>query len=160
MRAERGGACRGRRGKAKHRVPVTCGLRMVREPSKIGSAVRRVGKGRKRRLVRSHPPVRGQRILDGETCQLVAKRDAVLLCVEHSGSQTLVEVVHSGARQALEEPQLGLLRHDRDRVEHQPRCGAEACGTGENRVTNRGRDLALPAASTSSTKKGLPAVLR
>lgn len=62
--------------------------------------------------------MRRQRLLDGKPGQLVSKRDAVRLRLEHAGGQAFLEVVACVAGESLEQPQLGLLRHDRHRFEH------------------------------------------
>ena len=71
-----------------------------------------------------HRAIRRQRLLDGETGQLVAEGDAVGLRGDHPRGQALLEVRQIGGRQRLEQPHLGVRRHDGDRLE-QAGAGAD-----------------------------------
>ena len=71
------------------------------------------------------PPVRCDRFFDDEPRELVPERDGGSLGREHARGQALLEGVERLAGERLEQPELGLLRHDRDRVEEPRRGRAE-----------------------------------
>ena len=59
------------------------------------------------------------------------------------------------SRDSVEEPELGLRRRDRDRLEQRPRRGADARHAGEHRVTDRGRGLALSGSQHLGDEEGV-----
>jgi hypothetical protein len=70
----------------------------------------------------------------------VPERHARRLDDEHAGGQALVQTVGRIIGECLQEPELGLRRHDRDRFEEHGSGGAEPRGAGEHRVPDRLRD--------------------
>ena len=85
------------------------------------------------------PAGRRDRLLDGEAGELVPERHARRLGV------SMPEARHSSSRrrlagERLEQPELGVRRDDRDRLEQRLRGGAEARGAGEHRFPDRVRD--------------------
>src|SRR6266511_1898774 len=141
VRTERrraGGRCR---CEAKHGVDVAGGLGVVREPGKIPRAACWIGERREGFAVQVDPPVERDRFLDGEAGELVPERDACRLGRGHARRQALAETVDRLAGKRLEQPELTLLRDDRDRLEEPLRGRTKARGAGEDRVPHRLRYL-------------------
>ena len=143
MRAERSGLSRRCRRELEHRLPVTGRLGVVREPRELGRAAGWVGERRERLLMKSDPPVRRQRLLNGEARELVAECHTCRGGREHAGGQAFVELVDDIRCERLEEPELDRGRHDRRRLEQRARRRAQARGAGEHGVPDRVRDLVL-----------------
>jgi hypothetical protein len=114
---------------------------MVGEPCEVGRAGGRRREGSDRGPVQLHPPVRGDRLLDGETGELVPEADERVVVPEHPGLETRVEERDVVAGKPLEQPQLSLRWNDRHRVEQRARALAEAPRPREHRVANRVRNL-------------------
>ena len=160
MRPDRSCAHGGLGREAQHRLGVAGRLGVVGKAREIRSALGSACERCECFPVQGEPRVGRQRFLDGEAGELVAECHATGLGREHPGRQAFLEAVGGVTRERVEEPELGLRRRDRDCLEQRPRRGAHTRHAGEHRVADRGRDLASPAASTSVTKNGLPAVVR
>jgi hypothetical protein len=135
MGAERGGVLAGVRGVVQHRLGVARRVGVVREPREVARAPRRGGQRGKRRAVQVHAAVGRQRLLDRGARDLVAERHHIALGAQHARGDAGLEPAEVVARQRLEQPQLGALRHDRDRFEHAARA-AEARRPGQHGIAD------------------------
>ena len=137
---------RPRRARTQHRVGVAGGLGVVREP----------------RGVRARRPAAATSAASASRCSATLRfgaSDSSIARRASSWRNATPSVV--GARacrrpgtprgcraalggQRLEQPELGLRRDDRDRLEQRPRRRAQARGAGEHRVAHRRRDLTSP----------------
>ena len=75
---------------------------------------------------------------------------------EHPRADALVKSLERLSGQGLQQPELGPLRHHRHRLEQVLGRRAEPSCPGQDRLRDRGRNSPAPAASTSTTKNGLP----
>ena len=142
MRTERGGLLTGRGRVLEHRVGVPRSVRVVREPGEIDVApVGRICENVKRFPVQVDATVRRNRLLECEPGELVPEHDAGRLRGQHAGRQALVEVIDHAVGESLEQPELGMLRHDRSGFEERLGRRAQPCRTREHRVADRPRDL-------------------
>jgi hypothetical protein len=138
--AEPGRAGGGRRRVAQDRAGAAGGLGMVGEPRQVERAAGWVGERRHRPAVQAGLAVRWHRLLHGEPGQLVPERHARRLGDEHAGRQALVQLAGRVAGDRLQQPGLGVRRHDRDRFQERRSRRAEPRGTGEDRVPDHVRD--------------------
>jgi hypothetical protein len=99
-------------------------LSMMGEPSEIEGAARRLGERRERAAVEVDLAVERDRVLDREACKLVTERHTGRLGGEHSRRETLVQSSDAFPCELHQQPELRLLRHDRNGVEWRPRLGA------------------------------------
>ena len=77
IRTQRGGLLGRCRSEAENGVGVACGIRVMREPCRIGQAFRRLGESCKSGAMEAQPTPRLYRLLDRQACELVAERDRV-----------------------------------------------------------------------------------
>ena len=144
MGAERRRALGGRRREAQHGRPVPGHVGVVGDAGRVPRAARARRKRRGRAAMERHPAMGRQRLLDGQARQLVAERDAVGLRGDHARGQALLQMVELVGRERLQEPDLGLRRRDRDRLEQAARGLGQARDPRQDRVAHRGRDHARP----------------
>ena len=111
-------------------------------------------------LMKSDPPVRRQRLLDGKARKLVAECDPRRGDREHAGGQAFVQLVDDIRCERLEEPELDRGRHDRRRLEQRARRGLRRAARASTASLTVSGISPSPAASTSVTKNGFPSVLR
>ena len=161
MRPDRRCAHGGLGREAQHRLGVARRLGVVCEPREVRSALGSASERRERFPVQGELGVGRQRLLDGEAGELVAEGHAPGCRRQHAGRQAFLEAVGGLTGERVEEPELGLRRRDRHRLQQRPAprdsSRAMRASTASRTV---GGVFALPAASTSVTKNGLPAVVR
>ena len=116
---------------------------MVRETGEITRPVRLLGERRERSAVKLAPAVWRNRLLDGQACQFVPKRDPRRLGAEHAGGHAFVEAPSLVPRQGLEQPQLHRWRCNGDGVENALRSRAQTCRASEHRVSDGVGDVAF-----------------
>ena len=126
------------------------------ESREVRSTRRGVGERGERLPVQRHSPVRGQRLLDREAGEFVAERDALPLSAEHTGARTLFETIDAIVGEGFHEPQLGLLRDDRNSLEERSGARPQMRGPRENRVSDRRRDLAFPGRQSLGDEERVP----
>jgi hypothetical protein len=142
VRAEgRGPLGRGRR-ELEHRRAVTGCLGVMRQPRRVGTAFAGAPHCGENLPMQRYTAVRGDRVLDCQPCQLVTERHGPIHRTQHSRGEALVEMVDLRAQQLLEQPHLHVLRYDRQGVQHAPSRVAELRGASQDRVADRGRDVA------------------
>ena len=142
VRTERGCLLAGRGRILEHGVGVPRSLCVVCEPGQIDVApVGRICKDVERFPMQVDAPVRRHRLLECEPGELVPEHDTGRLRGEHAGRQALVEVIDHAGGESLEQPELGMLRHDRGSFEERLGRKAQPCRTREHRVADRPRDL-------------------
>ena len=153
---------RGRRREPLDGFGVGRRLGVVREPVEVHDAVGRRGERPPARArCSADPSIRRQRLLDRQPRKLMPEGDAVPAGTSMPGPEALLEAVDRRAGERLEQPQLGCVGDDRDRVEQRSRAGPTAALRA--RAPRRARSAASrsgPAASTSVTKNGFPPVTR
>ena len=117
----------------------------MREPCQIRRCARMSDEPGDRPAVQIDASVRRKRILNGNARELMSERDASGPMREHPGGKAFVQPVARIACERLEEPELAVLRHHRDRLEHRPRRRAQARQPRMHGVSDRARDLSAPA---------------
>ena len=137
-------------------VGVARGLGMVSEPGEVESAARWVGERGQRSPVQVDLSVEHNRLLDGETGKLVSEHDTVRLGREHARCQALVQTADLVSDERLQQPEVGLRRDDRNRLEHRPRRGTEARGAREHGVPDRVGDLLASGGERLGDEKRVP----
>ena len=111
---------------------------MVGEPCEIRGAAGRRAQRRECLRVQARRSIQADGLLDRQAGELVSKRHAGGGRHEHARRQTLVETILDGvAGESLEQPELGLLGNDRDRLEHRSGGRAQVCGAREHGVPDR-----------------------
>jgi len=92
MRAERSGAVAGGGRVPEDGINLLRGVGVVGEPRKIEGSARRILEDGQRLAVQGEASVRIDRLLDGESRELVPEGDRVVLVTKHSRRETLVEL--------------------------------------------------------------------
>ena len=154
MGAELRRALAGGRGVAEDRLDVAGRLRVVGEPGQVG--IRRGGQRGQRSAMEPPALERRERLLDGHARDLVAERDRVAVGAQHPGRQAGVEGIWL-VGQRFEQPQLGPLRHDRDRVEQRPRRGVQPGAAGEDGVADGRREVGAAGRERLGDEEGVAA---
>ena len=156
MRTHRGGLVGRCRSEAENGVGVARGVSVMRETCRIRQAFRRLGESCKSRAMEAQPTPRLYRLLDRQTCELVAERDrACRRFDQHPRVQTFLQRGQMLAGQHLEQPELHLRRDDRDRVEQPPCLAAQPCRPREHRIPHRRRDAAVPGGADFGHEEGV-----
>ncbi len=138
-----------------HCVHVSRHLCVMRESGQIDPAPRWVSERGQRLPVQLEASVGRERLLDGESGELVTEHHTRRLCSEHARRQTLVEIGDAVTGQCLQKPKLGMLRDDRGRLEQRVSPAAETCGTGEHRVPDRRGNPLGPGSESLDDEKGI-----
>ena len=132
----------------------------MRQPREVAIAAPALEQRRERDTMKAARAGGRDRLLEGQSGELVPERDVPVSGYEHTRGDALVESGVDRAGERLDKPRLGTRRRDRNGVEHVSCARREAPRSRENGVANRRGDLRPTQASTSVTKNALPAVVR
>ena len=132
---------RPRGARARARPPPPGCVRVMREARQIAIAAPPLEQRCERDTMKASCAGGRDRLLDGQSGELVPERDVPVGGDEHTRGDALVESRVDRAGERLEQPRLGVRRRDRNGVEHVSRAGREAARSSENGVANRRGDL-------------------
>ena len=119
------------------RFRIFCRLCVVGESNHIRCTTRRTDERRKRAGVKRDSPIRRKRFLDRQACELVPKRDAVLLRREDAGAEALFELGRGELGHRRQQPELRSTWDDGGGVEQGLGRLAQAGRAREHRVAHR-----------------------
>ena len=128
-------------GEIEHGLSLSGCVRVMRESRQIPVAAPALEQRRERTTVKAARAGGRDRLLDGQSGELVPERDLPVSGHEHTRRDALVEPRVDRAGERLDQPRLGVRRRDRNGVEHVSCAGREAPRSRENGVPHRRGDL-------------------